>query len=129
MPDSRRRFSKSAVAVGGVALRRRAGAWSDSHLDVANPLRTVALNPAPASQGLQADPRLPTQAEVDRWYPNRRNCGSGRERASGFDPVLRRWLSASPERGPGCGPSRTPTGGLVRSSRIILASARKGHPE
>ena len=73
MSTSRRGFLKSAVAVGGVALGDRAGAWSTPSFEGPNAAATPFANNAPPTQ--VADQRLPTQAEVDEWYTTRRNWG------------------------------------------------------
>ena len=73
MSTSRRGFLKSAVAVGGVALGDRAGAWSTRSFEGPNAAAAPLANNAPPAQA--ADQRLPTQAEVDEWYTTRRNWG------------------------------------------------------
>ncbi len=87
MASSRRRFLRNAAAMGGAALGGRASAWNTN--TVARGAPTEGLSPAtllaeheathaaPAirSAAAQADPRMPTQAEVESWYTDRRNWG------------------------------------------------------
>ena len=73
MSASRRRFLKSAVAAGGVALGGRAGAWSVRSFEGPNAAAAPRASNAPLAQA--PDERLPTQAEVDAWYTTRRNWG------------------------------------------------------
>ena len=85
MAPSRRRFLKSAAAAGGVAMGGTAAAWNgvphpSASLDRFSPAELLdrhetahAENAAPATA--QTDPRMPSQAEVDSWYTDRRNWG------------------------------------------------------
>ena len=88
MASSRRRFLKNAAAMGGAALGGRASAWNTN--TAAREAPTGGFSPAtllaeheathraPAatrSAAVQADPRMPTQAEVESWYTDRRNWG------------------------------------------------------
>ena len=88
MASSRRRFLRNAAAMGGAALGGRASAWNTNA--VAREAPTGGFSPtallaeheaehaAPAatrSAAAQADPRMPTQAEVESWYTDRRNWG------------------------------------------------------
>ena len=88
MTPSRRRFLKSAAAVGGVAMGGTAAAWNGvvpqpaSSTDRLSPAELLdrheaehAVTTAPAPAAAQTDPRMPTQAEVDSWYTDRRNWG------------------------------------------------------
>ena len=63
MSASRRRFLKSAVAVGGVALGARGAAW---------PSMPAVRAAAPAQAASRSNP---TQAEVEGWYRDLRNWG------------------------------------------------------
>ena len=74
MSTSRRRFLKSAAAVGGVALGQRAGAWSAPAGRLPGSPRPAATARPPAAAA-QEGRALPTQAEVDAWYRERRNWG------------------------------------------------------
>ncbi len=74
MSASRRRFLKSAVAVGGVALGQRAGAWSVPAAGRSSSARPAAAARLPAA-AVQGGRALPTQAEVDGWYKDQRNWG------------------------------------------------------
>ena len=74
MASSRRRFLMGAAAMGGVAFGRHAGTWTVPTLE---PAASGRVAPA-ADGGIPAqtpDRRLPTQAEVDAWYTERRNWG------------------------------------------------------
>ena len=88
MASSRRRFLRNAAAMGGAALGGRASAWNTN--TVAREAPAGGFSPtallaeheaeraAPAatrSAAAQADPRMPTQAEVESWYTDRRNWG------------------------------------------------------
>ena len=72
MSTSRRRFLKSAVAVGGVAFGRRLDAWSARSADGT---RSPAVRPGGGAPAVQGGRPLPTQAEVNEWYTSRRNWG------------------------------------------------------
>ena len=72
MSTSRRRFLKSAVAVGGVALGQRMDAWSTPS---SGGVRAPAARPSGGAPPVQGDRRLPTAAEVEEWYTTRRNWG------------------------------------------------------
>ena len=74
MSASRRRFLKSAVAVGGVALGQRAGAWSSVPAGRV-PSGSPAAAAKPAVAAVQGGRPLPTQAEVESWYKDQRNWG------------------------------------------------------
>ena len=91
MSSSRRRFLKNAAALSGVALGQNVTSWSRSDRsagtlaastpEMASPEKLLAAHAAehavaPGGAAVaQADPRLPTQAEVDEWYTTRRNWG------------------------------------------------------
>ncbi len=89
MASSRRRFLMSAAAMGGAALGGRVTAWhgaaappesppgsfSPSELLERHERETVAAAGSAAPAAEQSDPRMPTQAEVDSWYTDRRNWG------------------------------------------------------
>ena len=67
MSTSRRRFLKSAVAVGGVAFGERLDAWPST--------RRPPVPAARASAVAVQSRRAPTAAEVEEWYTTRRNWG------------------------------------------------------
>ena len=90
MGTSRRRFLKSAAAVGGVALghgtamgEQRATRSESFSVGPVSPEAQLELharehleaNATGGAAAIQSDERLPTQAEVDEWYTSRRNWG------------------------------------------------------
>ena len=124
MATSRRRFLKSAAAVGGVALghgtaggeQRTARSASFS----GDPVSPEALLEAHAREHLEAhaggtamaqsDGRLPTQAEVDEWYSTRRNWGRW-----GDDDQMGAMNLITPEK-------RVAAADLVRTGRTVSIS-------
>ncbi len=90
MVSSRRRFltTLSTVAAGGAAsLEGRTSAWSGPSArkltapDSFSPTELLekhaieAVAVGNATSGTQSDPRMPTPAEVELWYTDRRNWG------------------------------------------------------
>ena len=88
MASTRRRFLMSAAAMGGVALGQRAEPWAgpaapaESPPDAISPSELLARQEAEmavaagaAAPAQQSDPRMPTQAEVESWYTDRRSWG------------------------------------------------------
>ena len=89
MASTRRRFLMSAAAMGGAALGGRVTAWngaavtpeappgsfSPSELLERHGREAVAAAGSAAPAAEQSDPRMPTQAEVDSCYTDRRNWG------------------------------------------------------
>lgn len=89
MPTSRRGFLMGAATITTAALGRRATARTGNTARPAPPAETAApsallerhaLETAPeagttAPGTQQPDPRMPTQAEVESWYTDRRNWG------------------------------------------------------
>ena len=72
MSATRRRFLKSAVAIGGVAIGGRGAGW---------PSMPAVRAAAPVQSGSRSDP---TQAEVEGWYRDLRNWGRwGRDDEAG----------------------------------------------
>lgn len=128
MPSSRRRFLKNAAAMGGVALGQNVTPWSSrAHVGTAPAVLTGAEEVSPgqllaaheaehavvAGRGAavaQADPRLPTQADVDEWYTTRRNWGRwGADDQKGAINLI------TPEK-------RVAATGLVRDGRTVSVS-------
>jgi len=93
MASSRRRFLRTAAAMGGVAFGRGVAPWPDGRpsssgvvastgTESMSPERLLATHetgpavvPGAGGGTVQVDPRIPTQAEVDEWYTTRRNWG------------------------------------------------------
>ena len=73
MSSTRRRFLMGAAAMGGVAMGRPAAAWDFRVTESSERVAAGAAGVAPPVQG--GDHPLPTQAEVDSWYTDRRNWG------------------------------------------------------
>jgi kynurenine formamidase len=73
MSTSRRRFLKTAVALGGVALSRRAEGWSPQSSVPNAGFGAPSVSRVPLAQ--ESDHPLPTAAEVNEWYTTRRNWG------------------------------------------------------
>lgn len=112
MSTSRRRFLKSAVAVGGVALGPRMDAWA--------PATGVGDRPAAPAAGVapagQRGRRAPTEAEVEDWYTTRRNWGrwGDDDQVGAVNLITARKRRAAAE--------------LVRNGRTVSLS-RLFHPE
>ena len=122
MASTRRRFLMSAAAMGGVGLARPA-AWNGpavppkSPPDTFSPAellerheRETALAAGNAAPAQQSDPRMPTQAEVDSWYTDRRNWGRwGRDDQMGALNLI------TPQK-------RTAAAALVRNGHTVSMS-------
>ena len=123
MASTRRRFLMNAAAMGGVALGRPAAAWNGpgappkSPPDTFSPAellerheRETALAAGNAAPAQQSNPRMPTQAEVDSWYTDRRNWGRwGRDDQMGAINLI------TPQK-------RTAAAALVRNGRTVSMS-------
>ncbi len=114
----------SAAAMSGAALSGRVTAWHGAVAPPASPpgsfspsellerheRETVVAAGSATSAARQSDPRMPTQAEVDSWYTDRRNWDRwGRDDQMGAINLI------TPQK-------RTAAAALVRNARTVSMS-------